>query len=197
MLKNYKRKDFTKEIVKFNGNLNEHLVFGSNNLGRHGSGSALAAHKEFDAEYGVGFGPTGRSYAICTTDFINRGQIYPLSEIKKHIKEFFEYAKTKPKITFHFTKIGTNLAGYSIEIIASLFEEYENEEIPSNVILPYEFVYFKLSDKVGLKIGNDNVVICNFDNTYSLYEIVDGSLEYLYDDNNNTIFENVTGYYIL
>ena len=42
---------------------NEIFVFGSNIQGAHGGGAAWFAHKAFGAEWGVGEGLTGRTYA--------------------------------------------------------------------------------------------------------------------------------------
>ena len=42
------------------------FVFGSNQAGRHGKGSALEARRNHGAVYGVGEGPTGNAYAIPT-----------------------------------------------------------------------------------------------------------------------------------
>jgi hypothetical protein len=47
----------------------EVFVFGSNLAGIHGAGAAaIPAHSHFQAEWGVGEGPTGRCYAIPTKD---------------------------------------------------------------------------------------------------------------------------------
>ena len=44
----------------------EIFVFGSNLAGHHMGGAARAAHKKFCAEWGIGVGLTGQSYAIPT-----------------------------------------------------------------------------------------------------------------------------------
>lgn len=44
------------------------FVFGSNLAGVHGAGSARAALEKHGAEYGVGVGLCGNSYAIPTKD---------------------------------------------------------------------------------------------------------------------------------
>ena len=44
----------------------EIFVFGSNLAGHHMGGAARTAHKNFGAEWGVGVGLTGQSYAIPT-----------------------------------------------------------------------------------------------------------------------------------
>ncbi|MGX8712506.1 MAG: A1S_2505 family phage non-structural protein, partial [bacterium] len=47
---------------------NEIFVFGSNIQGAHGGGAAWFAHKAFGAEWGVGEGLTGRTYALPTME---------------------------------------------------------------------------------------------------------------------------------
>ena len=44
----------------------EIFVFGSNLEGKHLGGAALAAHMKFGAQWGVGVGLTGQTYAIPT-----------------------------------------------------------------------------------------------------------------------------------
>lgn len=46
----------------------EIFVFGSNKQGMHGGGAAWVAHKKFGAEWGVGEGLTGRTYALPTME---------------------------------------------------------------------------------------------------------------------------------
>lgn len=50
-------------------NPKEIFVFGSNEAGRHGAGAAEYAYKHLGAQYGVGFGPAGSTFAIPTKDF--------------------------------------------------------------------------------------------------------------------------------
>ena len=58
------------------------------------------------------------------------------------------YAEYNPDLTFYFTKIGLGIAGYQLEDIAEIVmlvwinEEFYKRYIPSNVILPKEFVEF-------------------------------------------------------
>ncbi len=109
------------------------FVFGSNLAGRHGKGAALYARRYYFAKYGVGRGLTGSSYAIPTKDkFLHT---LPLSEIKKYVGEFIEFATNNPKKTFQVTAIGTGLAGYRHEQIAPMFKN-----APSNCQLPPEWI---------------------------------------------------------
>jgi len=105
------------------------FVFGSNLQGRHGKGAALEAVKHHGAQYGVGYGPQGRSYAIPTkrTPY----ETLPLSEIEPYIKQFIRFAINHPQHTFNVTRIGCGLAGYKDADIAPLFTG-----APQNVNLP-------------------------------------------------------------
>lgn len=110
---------------------NQIFVFGSNLAGRHGKGAALAAYKNYGAEYGVGVGRTGRCYAIPT-----KSQLFmtlPLPRIWNYVDDFIEYAKKNPKLEFLVTPFGTGLAGYDHKDIMIMFEE---RILPNNIIFP-------------------------------------------------------------
>lgn len=104
-------------------------VFGSNLAGRHGKGSALTAKETYGAEYGVGEGRTGRSYAIPTKDHYLR--VRTLSDILTSILKFIDYAKANPDLTFRVAKVGCMNAGYDETQIAPYFSA-----APSNCLLP-------------------------------------------------------------
>lgn len=57
--------EFTPEFIT-HLNEGEIFVFGSNLAGMHGGGAARVAHRYFGAEWGVGVGSTGQTYAIPT-----------------------------------------------------------------------------------------------------------------------------------
>lgn len=99
----------------------EIFVFGSNLAGRHGKGAALTARETYGAEYGIGGGRTGDSYAIPTKG--HRLEVLELSIIKRYIDEFIEYAKSHPELRFIVTNVGCGLAGYRPEQIAPMFSE--------------------------------------------------------------------------
>lgn len=111
------------------------FVFGSNLAGRHGGGAALAAARFFGAEYGVGIGMTGQSYAIPTKD--KNIETMPLSEIAPYVGRFIEYAKAWPDVTFFVTRIGCGLAGYTDEDIAPMFAD-----APFNCDMPEEWASY-------------------------------------------------------
>jgi hypothetical protein len=126
---------------------NSIFCFSSNLQGRHGKGAALHAYTNFGAEYGVGEGLQGRSYAIPTKDkFI---KTLPIYEIYRHVKTFINFAKDHPEYTFHLTPIGCGLAGYKYEEIAPLFTF-----APENVILPDEFIG-ALKENMNIDEEND------------------------------------------
>tara|TARA_R110000850_G_scaffold243267_1_gene368105 strand:+ start:457 stop:789 length:333 start_codon:yes stop_codon:yes gene_type:complete len=105
------------------------FVFGSNQAGRHGKGAALYARQHHDAEYGVGEGMTGNSYALPTKDEYMRTR--SLRRIKRSVDRFIGYASDNPSLQFEVTKVGCGLAGYNEEDISPMFKD-----APSNCVLP-------------------------------------------------------------
>ena len=116
--------NFIKELAE-----NEIFVFGSNLRGMHGGGAARVAMEEFGAEWGVGVGRTGQTYAIPT---MHGG----VDAIKPYVDEFVEYAKVHPELRFLVTRVGCGIAGFRDEDIAPLFVECVKLE---NVFLPEKF----------------------------------------------------------
>ena len=108
----------------------EIFVFGSNLKGMHGGGAAYVAYKKFGAEWGVGVGLTGQTYAIPTM----QGGV---ETIKPYVDEFIEFAAEHPELTFLVTRIGCGIAGFTDSQIAPLFAE--TLDAP-NVVLPRSFV---------------------------------------------------------
>lgn len=111
--------------------LEEHeiFVFGSNLAGRHGGGAARVANMKFGAEWGVGVGLTGQSYAIPTM----QGGV---ETIKPYVDEFIRFAQTNPELKFLVTRIGCGIAGFRDEEIAPLFVKAMQV---SNIYLPETF----------------------------------------------------------
>lgn len=105
------------------------FVFGSNLAGIHGAGSARYAHEKCGAEWGVGVGRTGDSYAIPTKD--RSIETLPIDEVVFHVRGFVRYASTHPELSFEVVKIGCGLAGFTEDQIRPLFAT-----APSNCILP-------------------------------------------------------------
>ena len=111
--------------------LEEHeiFVFGSNLAGRHGGGAARAANMKFGAEWGVGVGLTGQSYAIPTMQGV-------VETIKPYVDEFIRFAQENPGLKFLVTRIGCGIAGFKDEEIAPLFDKAM--QVP-NIYLPETF----------------------------------------------------------
>lgn len=112
--------------------MKEIFVFGANEAGKHGAGSAKEAVRKHGAIYGVGNGFQGRSYAIPTKDA--KLKTLPLDKIKSYVEQFLGFADAHPELTFNVVAIGCGLAGYKPEDIAPMFKNS-----PSNVNLPKEF----------------------------------------------------------
>ena len=106
----------------------EVFVFGSNIQGAHGGGAAWFAHKHFGAEWGVGDGLTGRTYALPTME----GK----DAMKGAVNRFIACARQHPELTFLVTAVGCGIAGYTPEEVAPLFKEATSLE---NVYLPQAF----------------------------------------------------------
>lgn len=117
---------------------NSIFVFGSNTEGRHGKGAALIARKNFGAIYGQAEGLQGKSWAIITKNLRIGNRSVPLNKIGKGIQDMLLYAKKHPELTFYVVKLGSSLAGYSVEEIKGLFIKLR-KWIPDNVILPKEY----------------------------------------------------------
>lgn len=79
-----------------------------------------------------------QSYAIITKKDWRIEKSSTLIEIKDSIKKMLVYAKENQNKKFYVTKLGSSLAGYTIEEIKNLFKELKNL-IPDNVILPQEY----------------------------------------------------------
>jgi len=123
---------------------NEIFVFGSNEGSSkggkptHGAGAALLAKQKFGAIQGQSKGLQGQSYAVITKKYWDVEKSSSLSEIGKELQNMILFARANPNKKFLVTKLGSSLAGYSIEEIKSLFEKLKNI-IPDNVILPREY----------------------------------------------------------
>ena len=107
----------------------EIFVFGSNLAGQHGGGAARLAYNQFGAEWGVGVGLTGQTYAIPT---MHGG----VDAIAPYVDEFIEFARQNSNMKFYVTRIGCGIAGFRDEDIAPLFR---NALTVSNIVLPKSF----------------------------------------------------------
>lgn len=120
---------YTPEFITQLGS-KEIFVFGSNLAGAHSGGAARQAFQKFGAEWGIGVGLQGNSYAIPTM----QGGI---ETIKPFVDNFIDFALHHQDLTFYVTKIGCGIAGFKEEEIAPLFKNAVNI---SNIRLPKDFV---------------------------------------------------------
>lgn len=95
------------------------FVFGSNLAGIHGAGAAKAAVIFYDAEIGVGIGPTGNSYAIPTKSA--NFDCLTLDQIELYVTQFSIYTQENPHLKFFVTRVGCGLAGNHDSQIAPMF----------------------------------------------------------------------------
>ena len=125
---------------------NEVFVFGSNRNGNHYGGAARIAYERFGAEWGVGEGHTGQSYALPTLD--ENMERVTEDELIDSFAKMLGYADDNRQLTFLVTKVGCGIAGWDIEDVkrcfwkgaAAISPDPEWRGIPSNVIIPEEFV---------------------------------------------------------
>lgn len=111
------------------------FVFGSNRSGIHGAGAAAYAHEFYGAEWGVGEGLTGSSYALPTKGY--KVECLPWSQVHEAIGRFVDYAKSRPDLKFALTPVGTGLAGHSKK---DVWESLQHFGLPSNVYLTSTWV---------------------------------------------------------
>lgn len=97
------------------------FVFGSNEAGKHGAGSAAHAYAYWGAVWGQGKGRHGDSYALPTKDIGLRP--LALGAIRRHVDVFMDYAWKRQDLTFHIVEVGCGLAGYEAAQIAPLFAQ--------------------------------------------------------------------------
>lgn len=116
---------------------NEYVFVGTNPECRHGAGFALLCHQKFGLEKNVCRGLSGQCWGIVTIDLRLGLRSIPLEKIKQQIFDAYEYIREEaPKDTiWYMTKIGTNLAGWSVEDLRTILEELKEFQ-PKNVVLP-------------------------------------------------------------
>lgn len=111
------------------------FVFGSNLSGIHGAGAAKYAYENCGAEWGVGQGLTGCSYALPTKGENISDE--PWSFVEKHLLEFLSFARQHPELDFALTPVGTGLAGHSKK---NLWQALKKYDLPTNVYLTSSWV---------------------------------------------------------
>lgn len=138
---------------------NQVFVFGSNPQGRHGAGAAKAA-LQFGAQYGVGRGLVGQTYALVTKNlkagftekstgitYSQEGyQSVSLAQIAQNVDELYETARARPDLLFIVTyKNETtpqgmpkkSLNGYTGEQMWDVFTI--NKTVPTNIVFHESF----------------------------------------------------------
>lgn len=125
---------------------NEVFVFGSNRNGNHFGGAARIAYEKFGAEWGVGEGHTGQSYALPTLD--ENMERVTEDELEDSFAKLINYADDNRQLIFLVTKVGCGIAGWDIESVKRCFWKAVSDTspspewrgIPCNIILPKEFI---------------------------------------------------------
>lgn len=117
---------------------NEVFVFGSNIVGRHDGGAAKAALIRLGAQYGVGEGLQGHSYAIPTVGCHRR-------ETAAAIQRFISVAKANANLKFLVTPIGCGNGGWQPTEMARLFAAAMGVE---NISLPRVFWQYLIYEGV-------------------------------------------------
>ncbi len=104
------------------------FVFGSNHRAAHGRGAAAHAKQYHGAKNGIAEGIQGKSYGLPTKS-VNMKTL-TLTQIRRHVSVFIEFAKNHPEMKFHVTEIGTGLAGIPHTDMAPMFAN-----APDNCVL--------------------------------------------------------------
>lgn len=133
----------------YNGNIipeNDTIfVFGSNPDGIHGAGSAKVALNHFGAQYGIGKGLVGNSYALPTKDIrvMKNNGYKSISEedIIQNIRELYTCAKNNPnkkfKVAYRNKGNEVTLNGYNGYEMSQMF--IKAGEIPENMYFSQEW----------------------------------------------------------
>lgn len=102
------------------------FVFGSNEGGYHGAGSAKVANEVYKRPIGSGFGflqnSGGMTFAIPTKDM--EIKTLPIVDIEHNIAQFGSFVQRNPNMKFFITRVGCGLAGFSDERIAPVFASF-------------------------------------------------------------------------
>lgn len=112
---------------------NEIFIFGSNLKGHHFGGAAKQAFDDFGAEWGIGEGLTGQSYAFPTLD--EYMQQLPKQVLQHAVKLLYKCATDNPDKRFYLTKVGCGIANYKESFIKTLFKGNR----PKNILMPSDW----------------------------------------------------------
>lgn len=144
--------DFTPERIQ-KLDPGDIFVFGSNLNGNHMGGAARTAYEQFGAEWGVGEGLTGQTYALPTLDREMKCVMY--SSLVDSFKRFIDVVTEHREYTFYLTKVGCGIAGWKLENVRRAFWESVSDLIalPDNLVLPYDFYYERTQPKMRSRYG--------------------------------------------
>lgn len=108
------------------------FVFGSNRLGHHIGGAAKQANVEFGAEWGIGEGLSGKTYAFPTLEpeMTQVGQ----RSLEHSRDRLYATCRTLPEKEFLLTKVGCGIANHDESKMKVLFTSP-----PENLILPEDW----------------------------------------------------------
>ena len=98
------------------------FVFGSNLSGVHGAGAARTAHVFWGAEWGVGEGLTGKSYALPTKEKDVKTTRTD-EAILGSLRTFVLFARGRPDLIFLVTPVGCGLAGLKEDNVRGMLIE--------------------------------------------------------------------------
>lgn len=115
-------------------NEGEIFVFGSNEGGKHGKGSAKTAMK-WGAKWGQAEGLQGKTYGIPTKDKWIRKTL-TVEKIKPYVDRFIQFAINNPDMIFLVTEIGCGLSKMKPKQVAPLFIDAIHV---NNIHLPKKF----------------------------------------------------------
>ena len=136
------------------------FVFGSNPEGIHGAGAARVALLKFGAEYGVGEGLTGNSYALPTKDLrvLKNNGLRSISEkdIIKSIQTLYKVCEAHPdktfKIAYRNKADEVTLNGYNGREMFMMFLQAtdESNSFPKNIQFSEEWkeIYVNLMKEI-------------------------------------------------
>lgn len=145
------------------------FVFGSNPEGIHGAGAARVALLKFGAEYGVGEGLTGNSYALPTKDLrvLKNNGLRSISEkdIIKSIEKLYKVAEQNPdktfKIAYRNKADEVTLNGYNGREMFMMFLQAtdESNSFPKNIQFSEEWkdIYVNLMTEIIYFYNKDSI----------------------------------------
>ena len=136
----YQHDYYTPDMIRCRGDLPANAIFvgGVNPQGRHGKGAALTMKEHFGAIYGQAEGLMGESYGVITKELRSDHPPITIRQVGEGIVRMLACATSLPHKTFYVTKLGTQLAYFSVKQIGDIFR-FLMPLLPINVILPKEF----------------------------------------------------------